>query len=58
MQLSNLLHLLELGESSGKKMHPGFEFDLMRKNKIINACWLKNILFSKVISHLKPADKQ
>ena len=35
-----------------------FEFDLMRKNKIINACWLKNILFSKVISHLKPADKQ
>ena len=34
-----------------------FEFDLMKKNKIINACWLKNILFSKVISHLKPTDK-
>ena len=35
-----------------------FEFDLMKKNKIINACWLKNVLFSKVISHLKPAEKQ
>ena len=34
-----------------------FEFDLMKKNKIINACWLKNILFSKIISHLKPTDK-